>query len=668
MKKLGHNSILWGFLLQAAVICGILAVCQHHDIWFGVGIKYFLFQLFNVLIPGTAIFLLFDIKIKDSITAVGIGYSLGLIFLVIEYLVLISLGLQLYSFFVSGIFTIISVVIVYKKKCFHEYLSCPHAWTFCLGCITLILLLGIFAVSDVNTIPEHIDSNGYYVDWLFWTGNNISLTKGFPPQDFRLCGETFNYHYFSSIIIAQSFFITKIDIGILSFYFSFIIPAISLVTVAYTLLKTLIKTPVFMVLSLIIILFTNGSSLTYIWHIYFCPFGYDYGYIFGMLSFYFLLGFIDEEKISLKRTLLSSFSIFMTTGCKGPVAVVVLMGFAVAAFYKLVQKKYKDGLLLGMIWLGTFLITYFIFISGNITASDSGLKFLGIKGAFKQNPYAQNILNTLTAGLGFPNSRITKGLALILYIYNTNKAAILLLIVVMIYSVICLINKKSDIIDWIVLGIGVWGICITILTRQSGGSEMYFIMSIIPFCVLGGFYVLERIKKSNPVIVRLVVSMVLIAGDLNLRSFMGEAYQKARQGVLCINNQNVNLNYNAYYVTNTDYNAYLWLKNNTKDGDIIAIDYLFDINNQTQQMAAGVFSERYIWNDGKYAANILESERRTDVMERFLDDDPDAFNELRKSGVTYFMQNMIVNPDFTLENEFGTEVFENESFRIYHLR
>lgn len=667
MKTLKYNNIIWCFILQVVVAGVILIVCQHHSLSLFIGLKYFFFQLFGVLIPGTAIFLLFDLKVKDGIAAMGIGYSLGLIFLVMEYLILINSGLQRYSLIVSGTLAIVSVVIIYKKNPFHGFLSDFYAWPFCLGCISLILLLEILAVSDVNTIPKNIDSNGYYVDWLFWTGNNIALTKGFPPQDFRLCGEPFNYHYFSSIIIAQSYFITKIDIVILSFYFSFIIPAIALVTAAYTVLKAFIKTPVFMILSLIIILFTNGSSLTYIWHIYFCPFGYDYGYIFGMLSVYFLLDFIEDEKLSLKKILFSSFSIFMTTGCKGPVSVVILMGFAVVALYKLIQKKYKDGILLGTVWLGTFLITYFIFISGNITASDSGLKFLGVREAFKQNPYAQNILNTLTAGLGFPNNRITKLLALILYIYNINKAAILLLIVVVIYSIISLINKKTDIIDWMILGISVWGIGITIMTRQSGGSEMYFIMSIIPFCVLGGFYVLERIKKNQPLIVSLAVSMVLIAGYLNFRSFVGAAYQKARQGVLCINNQSVNLNYNAYYVSNTDYNAYLWLKNNTKDEDIIVIDSIFNINGQTQQMAAGVFSERYIWNDGKYAANISEFERRKDVMRKFLDDDQDAFKELRNNGVTYFMQNLAVNPDFKLKDEFGTEVFENESFRVYLL-
>ena len=223
--------------------------------------------------------------------------------------------------------------------------------------ILLIFLLDLFSVSFVNTIPGEINGNGYYVDWLFWTGNNLSFTKGFPPQDYRLCGEIFNYHYFSSIIIAQSNFVTGIDTVVLSFYFSFMIPAVLLATVSYTFFSSVLKKREYIVLAMIISLFAEDSSLTFIWHIYFCPFGYDYGYIFGMLSVYVLSELVKKRDTGVRMISLSAILISMTTGCKGPVGIVILMGFGAVSLYYILQKQYKKGILLGAVWLGAFLLT-----------------------------------------------------------------------------------------------------------------------------------------------------------------------------------------------------------------------------------------------------------------------------------------------------------------------
>ena len=80
-----------------------------------------------------------------------------------------------------------------------------------------------------------------------------------------------------------------------------------------------------------------------------------------------------------------------------------------------------------------------------------------------------------------------------------------------------------------------------------------------------------------------------------------------------------------------------------------------------------MFFRRYIWNDGKYSVNTPEIERRKGIIERLLNGDGSAARELKENGVTYFMQNLLVNPDFNLEEEYGTCVFENPGFRVYKL-
>ncbi len=659
--------IIWFAVLQLTILLFSLVNCRYHGLSPAIGAGYVLFQLAGVMLPGLAAFLFFDIKNRSAASVAGISYALGLVVLIIEYLIVSAVGIQEYSSFLSFVIAVFSIIYIAKKRGRTEGGWNGSGCILCMIFILLIFLLDLFSVSFVNTIPGEINGNGYYVDWLFWTGNNLSFTKGFPPQDYRLCGEIFNYHYFSSIIIAQSHFVTGIDTVVLSFYFSFMIPAVLLATVSYTFFSSVLKKREYIVLAMIISLFAEGSSLTFIWHIYFCPFGYDYGYIFGMLSVYVLSELVKKRDTGVRMISLSAILISMTTGCKGPVGIVILMGFGAVSLYYILQKQYKKGILLGAVWLGAFLLTYFVFISGDVTASEASLKFLGIRGAFKVNPYMKKIYSGLTEGYGFSAGRVMKILTILLYLYNFNKAAVLLFIVGILYLLYAWVHKHIDLVLLIFCVICPWGMALTITTAQQGGSEMYFMMSVIPYGAAAGFYAIERMHKVKYLYLNMMLSVVVTAMYLNFSSFLYNAYFKSRQGLLCIRNQQEAADFSIYYATNADYEAYEWIKNHTDKEAIIAADYLFDANNQTQQMVAGVFSERYIWNDGKYSVNTPEIERRKGIIERLLNGDGSAARELKENGVTYFMQNLLVNPDFNLEEEYGTCVFENPGFRVYKL-
>lgn len=196
---------------------------------------------------------------------------------------------------------------------------------------------------------------------------------------------------------------------------------------------------------------------------------------------------------------------------------------------------------------------------------------------------------------------------------------------------------------------------------------MYFVMSIIPFGIGGGFYAIESISRIKYCYLNFLLAAVIIASYLNFSSFCALAYPRARQGILCKNNQLDKSNHQIYYATRTDLEAYEWLKNNTKEDDIIAIDSIFDSNGQTLEMVAGVFSERYIWNDGKYSANKEEVKRRKDIIERLLSGEFKAAKELTQNGVDFFLQNLQVNPSFYLDDAYGVCIYENSNFRVYKL-
>ena len=58
-----------------------------------------------------------------------------------------------------------------------------------------------------------------------------------------------------------------------------------------------------------------------------------------MLSIYELLKLKEQENLSIKEAILSGLLVAMTTGCKGPVGIVVLIGFGIAAVNYIFQKN-----------------------------------------------------------------------------------------------------------------------------------------------------------------------------------------------------------------------------------------------------------------------------------------------------------------------------------------
>lgn len=657
---------LQGMLL---LMCGI--TCFTHGLNIGIGIVFFLFQFWGIFVPGIAACLMGKVDVKTDLAFYAWGYAGGLVLLLIQYFLLVPFGLSKYMLLLSVVISIISVYTVYRYKDQIEIKKDRKDSVFCLVCIGIIMLIGLFTVSFENSLPNETGGTGYYVDWLFWIGNNISLTKGFPMQDFRLVGTTFNYHYFSSILIAAIHLITKIDTVVLSFYYSYLIPAVLLVMSGYVLFTSLKLCKIYLYLGMVLLLFTEGSTISYVWHIYFCPFGYDYGYIFGMLSVAVLIKMLQAEQKEMKDAILAAICLGMSTGCKGPVGVVVLMGYGVFAFLLLCQKEWKKGLGYGVLWLASFVFVYFVFISGAATSADSssGLKYLGLTEAWRQNHWAQSIYYEINEKYGISGSKFMSAVSLWLYNYRANKSGMILLIIGVITWIYKFFKGKMDSVLLILITICAWGILLTNVTKQSGGSQMYFIMSTIPFAILVGMIAIQAIRVSSKMLLNFVMAIVVIAGSQGIATYWnGLVIPKGLQGWRCISGKMESSGYAGYYVSEKDYEAYEWIKNHISNDAKIAMDCFVDSEGRITDQIVGVFTEKYIWNDGKYSVYYDEVKRRKEIVERVFDGDMDALKILADEEVEYLVQTLSVNPDFAIDEEFASCVYKNDSYAVYKIQ
>lgn len=631
---------------------------------------YFLFQFWSIFLPGFAIWLVMKGKNHMLMSMYTWSYAYGLILLVFQYFIIALGNFRMKGNILSVVISVISlgyIILNRNRITFDNEKSDIIA--ICIFVIAL-MFIGFLTVSLKNTLPNENGGNAYYVDFLFWQGNNISFTKNFPPQILRLPGEVLKYHYFSSIIIAQTNLITGIDVVLLGFYFSYIIPAILLVLSAYELFSTIIRNRVFIWTAIFIILFTEGTSVMYSLHMYFCPFGFDYGYIFGMLCISKLLWMQINQSDSLKNAMIIAVLLGMTTGCKGPVGAVILIGLAVYVIELFAQKKFRKGISFGIIWCATFFAVFIVFIGisymGNVP---SGISFIGIKEAWKLNVWEQNIHNEIIKYIS--DGFVSRSLSLLVYIYRFNRTVVFLIIL----SIICLgfqIRDRRRPFHLILLAICIWGIFLTLSTMQEGNSQMYFMMTVVPFGVLEGFYCIENYMSKTSNIYKMVWGLIVVLTFIGTNIFIfGDDYSPMYGNLLSRIEQGINSylytqENDDLYVSFEDYETYQWIKDNVENDAIIAIDCFYDENGFERNQIVSVFTEKYIWNDGKYCTNIEEVKRRNIIIRELLEGDENAIAELKKEGVSYFLQT--VDMEYPLEqNRLIDCIYENENYKLYKI-
>ena len=664
-------------LLQAIILLFSILTGAIHGRSALVGLVYFVYQFAGVFLPGLALLLLIKCTSDNTIRSVAFAYGLGIGINILQYYLLISFRLDILfpSFFV--LIGVASAVYVLSNLQKLTSLSASKSeWTICLSFITFLCAMNIFVVSCVNSLPHETNGNGYYVDWLYWVGNNISFTKGLPVQVFSFPGVEFRYHYLSSVFTAYSSLATTIDCVTLSFYYSFLVPSVLLVLSAYTLFSTILKDKVLIAIGILFSLLSGGITITSEWHIYICPFGYDYGVIFGLLSVALLLQCVVDHK-STKQAVLAAVMLFLTTGNKGPVGLVVLFGFGMATL-TILKKDWKRGLAYGIMWLGAFVGAYLAFISST-WALDGGnaLTWYGLAGAFEKNGYEQSYYNGFAPIYG--ESTLLKMYAKWLYIYRADNIAILLFLTGLVAMIVLLIRKrKLDVTLFVVNAICLIGCYLTSSTLNAGNSQMYFVMSVIPYGVASGLYAIENVKvkdvtcwrNSSFRLVALLLIVVMGSGAVN--TSLNTLRSKYYEGILIINNQRDKAYWNAVgprtlsnYASVPYYNALCWIRDNTPQDSIIAVDTFADQDGLSTEMVASVFSQRLTWNDGKYSWVPQEQiEHRQAVTLQALAGDQVAIAEMKESGVAYIVQSLWKTPEIVSIPELKV-VYQSPEYVIY---
>ena len=640
-------------------------------------IKLFAYQLFALFLVGYAVVQILNIHVQTLPEIISLSYAMGGIASLISYLI----GMLTFGKNANTLMTIIEILLsiwylyIFKRGKKHLLQQVRiEGFTICILFLVFYYLLATFSVSFANPLPDETGKIAYFVDWPFWVGNNIAFTKGFPNQNFRLVGTPYKYHYFSSILMAQTSLSTCVDVVRISFSYAYIFGGLLLVFSSYFFASRLLKKKLYVVLAMTAILFTDGRFVWLCDHTLVCPFGFDYGYAYGMLALAALIEIVKNERWK-DYFIPSVLFLAMTTGCKGPIALVVLGSFGTATLLML-KSQFRRALMGGSVWLISFLTIFFVFLYSPWTVnSSSGLTIV------RYNPIAQILFEQLLeTKLGaFPFRRVLKVFTGVYYIASSNPLGAVLTVMVIVQ--LFFNSRKTEPVLPVLLTATLLGMAAMMFTRQEGSSEMYFMMATFPTAALAGFYNIENDMNRNYRHVLVFFSLVLLIYGSSKWYFGGKtgALQSARSGLQTMrdsysyektgkSSHYAGGIYKRLYIDEIDFEAFTWLKDHSGLNEVVATDSFTDFYGHDNSMLAGIFSERYIWNEIKYSGNAEESERRNSIVDMVKSAPEHALEELLAEGVSFLLHSTAVKMDEGFNHLEGIEeVFHNDHYVIYRL-
>ncbi|SFT33582.1 hypothetical protein SAMN02910301_0433 [Lachnospiraceae bacterium XBD2001] len=655
------------FSLQSVIAMFTILTCLSHGVGCLLASKFWIFQL--IILWGTGYIIQnFFFKATTWNENLLLAYPIGIVVVMIEYFLLVPLGLKDYMPLVAVVHGLIVIVGLIRLHPAEERQEVIKNWPIIIAFLFVWLLFGLFTVSFVNTLPSESGGTDYFVDWPFWVGNNISFTKGFPVENFRQVGAPFRYHYFSSIVIAQISLMTGIDVVVLSFYFSFILAAILLVGASFFLLTLVTEQTLLITIGMIGLLFTDGTTVTLAWHNLICPFGFDYAYAYELFSIAIIKRIADGDR-SKATWFLSTLFLVMCVGNKGPVGVVVLSGFGILALILLCHKEIRVAFMYGGSWLAAFICTFFAFIYDKwCVESEAGLKYVGLRGAIRENYFVYSLKNGLMNAIGIGDSKLLSLYSLWLDVFRTNKFALVMLTIAGIMLLLLLIRKKYYPFILIAVIVSIFGYYLGVATVQSGGSQMYFCMAAVPFSIIAGVYIIEIYRGYKQYVYAPLIALACIFLGVSSELCVETLLFKSSEGIACIRGKQTQNSYTTdHYMDELDYDTCLWIRDNTDSGAVIAIDSWEGSYGLNREMMAGVFSERFVFNEMKYTWNSEEAFRRNSLVQEFFLSQ-NTGNALIDEGVDY-----VIRTNEITKCNFGTAlkdkiVYSNSRYTVYRLK
>ena len=429
------------------------------------------------------------------------------------------------------------------------------------------------------------------------------------------------------------------------------------------------------------VLFVVFPSCAFMHYLYMDTIGFPFGLLLSLMSLLlFQIANSVNKKVNGYHFVASAF-LSAAMIAKGPIAVTYLFGICFVLLIELIRDKnywiFVKGLLYAVPCIGLYLLVY-----GNGAGDSMSLSFFysAIRTDFSYSIY-QKLPDWLYKTLS------------VLYYSLTMSPTLTVAFIIVLIGIFYL--KKSNTYLLFSASSVLCGMVLMNILKQAGSSEVYFLFGIYPVCYISAGYVIcelykedkERSKRALAAISILALVLVGLPTDImsSTKLFIGDDATKESQATGFKAAQTFSIfNYkkgltpdpstvNGAIVTPLQYEAYVWLMNNTPEEAIFS-DYRYSTNNK--YFCASIFSQRSCYLEGWGYLTMEDSNNNTDekirrdtVVRFFNDTKQESFALLlAQEGVEYLIFEKVVTGDWELSDTYVDEIFRNDDVIIYYIR
>lgn len=661
-------------------------------------VKYFGFNLFYVILPG---YLILTLLKADTINTLPekIVYSfvIGIILTILSYFICYLTNLRFILYILGPLLSAAFLLLLAKDAKIINNLRILDKIDYQLIFIIFFLLMISFTgVSLRNLSPDYTGISVIYQDLLWNIGNADSLIKSFPVYDLRFSGLEFKYHYFAFVFRAVASLVTGISSGNLFFVYSQFMMIPFLVTSLYILAQTIFNNDFQSRFFVWTFLFTGCASIIYklknivglflnetIAALVIYPNGIDLGIPVLLLLINILIKIYRNSKLNTNDVIISGILTALLTGAKAPLGIMVVGTIVIIFFINLIKKDnyviLNFKLMISM--LSAFMVIYLLIIYGG-----GGNSIRLIPGATVLNTIfgkvIRKVLNILKLeNLGYLQCILTN-LSVPLHFLSFMPFAAVPFISWLIYKF-----KNFNIIkqeELLIGGLAVCGILGFYLFIVDGNSQLYFIFgatAFIEICALKWLF--DNYYNLHKYVKRIIIATFIIASISSFSMFLRTSLDGLIVAYSAVKGMNKEAEPKINAITSYEYEGMIWLKNNVKNNEVIAVDRHYNSNPKEGQIPSPNDNGRYFYYSAYSGKQIFlegwaytprTDEIRKKILERVKVNEDlyslinvNRVNLMKENDIRYIVVSRFVNPDLEFNDAQLIKVFKNRDITIYKL-
>ncbi len=641
---------------------------------------FLLAQAAFVLIPGWALPLAINPQ-RDMPSFFILSYMLGIGVVIAEYFLFYALGLKDILLLCMSIVSAFSIFVIYKKRAAMRPVRSKVANPafFVLLGVLLVIALST-AVSNYNVPPEG-GRTFIYQDLAWNTGNVASIAHGFPVMDIHISGLSFGYHFFANVFLAVFQNILGISSYLLNIKLLAIVQAFVLAGGLYLLFSTLFKNKWAAAgASVVALLCCTVAMQHYMWYAYATPIGMGFS-LAAAACFIRFMKRMDSAKLSNGHFITFLILLAVAAGTKSLAAGGVIAGAGIVLLSQILRRRnVKTMLFAGILTLVVFVGLYAVMVYGTHSPNSLTRQFAATM--YAETPEQPAYYTALREAL--PSLPITAAKLLVYPLFLLLKYPVTVFSLVLLFVALILQLRKGAKHGWplhsgrmklFLFGGILVSLAVMSVVSQPGESQVLFLEGTVPLSVFALFYLAAEAWGGGKLLRTAVCAITAFALGWGV-CVTSRALYADSQNLPSRNNSQETLAQNPYdSISRGEYEAMLWLKQNTPEDAIFATDRHYFVPAVGMDVARyyyyTAFSERQAYLEGyNYISTHEENygeiiDQRLVVTEGLLANDPDAAARMAADGVRYFVASGLISPGYVMDESIGRPVFQNGDIVIY---